>query len=233
MSKVGDTSTTTSALDNSVSDLVTPAEIHAASLQLPIFYESNPEYWFTNAESLFELKNIKSDATKYSHVMSKLPETAFNRISTYLVNFPDGIRYTHLKEKLLEVYSKTTRERAAAILDCAGLGDLKPSQLWNNIVRLHPKGVQPNFLAKEIFLRQLPSDVRAHLVDKDNLSMDDLTKEADKFFSLCGTRIDAARVHNTPRPTKPRPKAALCFYHEKYREKARMCRSPCAYSPEN
>ena len=65
---------------------------------------------------------------------------------------------------------------------------------------------------RELFLRQLPVDVRAHLMDKADLSLDRLALEADKFFSSSGQHIQAVRTdpassgqqpqqqRNTPQP---------------------------------
>ena len=76
----------------------------------------------------------------------------------------------------------TKAERAARILDINGLGDNTPSQCLNNMLALVPEGQEPGFLFKEVFLRQLPIDVRAHLQGA-NKKMDPLPDKFTPFLT--------------------------------------------------
>jgi hypothetical protein len=58
-------------------------------------------------------------------------------------------------------------ERANAVMDWQGLGDLKPLALYNKMAATLPDGTDCNhILVKACFIRQLPPDVRDHLSDK-------------------------------------------------------------------
>ena len=64
------------------------------------------------------------------------------------------------------------------------------------MLNLVPPGEEPGFLFREHFLRLLPSETRAHLVQTMNTgtskaALRELALEADKHFSSMGARISA------------------------------------------
>ena len=203
----------------------------AVALKLPPFYTQNAQFWFVFIESQFHLKNITADDTKFSYVVTSLSEEVAMRVMPAIQNPPDTDKYNFLKTKLLKEFSLTDTERAAALLDLPGMGDLKPTQLLTKMVSLLPDGVEAGFLFRELFLRQLPSDVRTHLIDKGSLSLEDLATEADKFFTSASLRVAAVRPRRPDATNTRRDK--LCYFHVKFGAAARRCRSPCSYVPEN
>ena len=123
---------------------------------------------------------------------------------------------------------------AAALLDLPGLGDQKPSQLLQKVLSLHPKGEKPNFVTCEIFLRQLPDDVRGHLTDKSELELSDLATEADKFYaSNSGHRIHAVNPWPPPNRVPATPVDVTCYYHSRFGAKAKNCRPSCKFAQGN
>ena len=205
------------------------ATLAAAALKLPPFYTQNAEFWFVFCESQFLLKSITADATKFAHVVTSLPEEAASRIRKKITNAPSEGKYEYLKHHLLKEFSLSKTERAAALLDLSGLGDMKPSQLLSRMEDLLPDDEEKNFLFRELFLRQLPSDVRAHLADKEEMDLDNLALEADRFYTTAGLRV-AAVQHHKPRQAN---KTELCYFHKKFGNAARNCWPPCSYVPGN
>ena len=203
----------------------------AVSLKLPEFYTDNPEVWFVYCDAQFQLRGITSDETKFAHIILALPQSAAARVHELLTSPPAADKYVTLKAALLEKYTLSNTKKAAALLNMAGLGERKPSDLLAHMQACHPKGEPFGFLSRELFLRQLPLDVRAHLADKQQLAMAEFAKEADQFFTSTGARISAA----SSRPSAPvrAPAAGLCYYHERFGEKAKKCKSPCSYQPGN
>lgn len=165
----------------------------AISVKLPEFTPTAPKYWFRMIESTFRLKRITSDISKYDHTLAALPKEVGLQLILFIDNPPASNKYETLKEKIIEEFQPKPQEAAAMILDLNGLGDLKPSHLLTKILTLLPEeeAAKPSIVIKEIFLRQLPPDVRAHLTDKHSLSLSDLAKEADQFFTNTGRRISA------------------------------------------
>ena len=142
--------------------------------------------------------------------------------------------YGHLKTCLLKESALTNTNRAAHLLDFPGIGDLKPSQLMTKMMLLLPdkERTKPSCLFREIFLRQLPLEVRAHLTDKEGMTLKELSYKADKFYSSTGARISLVRSGRTfsrwqwPRPEHlpDRPRSGV----SRYGIKAKKCKTPCA-----
>ena len=210
----------------------TPATA-AVALKLPPFYTSSPKFWFVYAEQQFLLRAITADDTKFAHVIASLTEDIATRVLSTIMNPGSSDKYGALKTRLLEEFTLSQSERAAALLDMPGLGDMKPSQLLTRMLSLLPDSEvdNPSFVIRELFLRQLPPDVRAHLTDKSQFALKELAAEADKFFTSAGSRVSAVK---TPAAPKSRPAAPdLCFYHSRYGTQAKKCRAPCSYTPGN
>ena len=108
--------------------------IDAISIKLPTFRPAQPQIWFTQAEAQFHLRNIKTDETKYYHVLSSLDQDTIQRVSDLVTNPPAKEKYTALKNRLLQTFGLSKAERAARILNIPGLGDRKPSQLLDEML---------------------------------------------------------------------------------------------------
>ena len=207
--------------------------VHTVSVKIPQFPPQNPAWFFMFCESQFRLKGITADETRYEYVACNLSPEVAARVMTVLSSPPAEGKYEALKAKLLKEYTLTNQERAAALLDLPGLGDQKPSQLLSRMLELFPAGDSHTtscFLFREIFLRQLPADLRLHLADKSGMSLESLAEEADKFFTSAGQRVSA--VQQPARTRKP-PSSGLCFFHQRFGDQARRCRPPCSYRPGN
>ena len=77
-----------------------------------------------------------------------------------------------------------------------GLGDRTPSQCLVTMLNLVPEEEEPGFLFRELFLMQLPTQVRTSLAQttKTGSSREDLealAEEADRYFRSMGARISA------------------------------------------
>ena len=208
--------------------------VMAVRLKLPPFYVNNASFWFHFADQQFFICNISTDATKFSYLVTSLQEDVAHRVMDEIESPPETGQYENLKRALLRHFTLTPAEMAAALLDLPGLGNQKPSQMLQKVLSLHPKGEKPNFITHEIFLRQLPDDVRGHLTDKSELELADLATEADKFYaSNSGRRIHAVNPRPPPNRGPATPVDVTCYYHTRYGAKARNCRPPCKFAQGN
>ena len=48
------------------------ANVYAATVKLPDFWQHNPRPWFQHIEAQFQLRGITQDMTKYFHVVAAL-----------------------------------------------------------------------------------------------------------------------------------------------------------------
>ena len=57
----------------------------------------------------------------------------------------------------------------------------------------------PSCLFRQVFLRQLPSDVWKHSANKKNLLLAELAEEAESYYTSAGIKIAAVRDPTLPR----------------------------------
>lgn len=204
------------------------AEANAVSIKLPTFWPQHAQIWFAQAEAQFQIKGITTDLTKYSYLTASLDQDTAVRVLDILTNPPAANKYDTLKARLTDTYTLSEREAASRILDINGLGDSKPSELMDKMLALVPSGKEPGFLLKEVFLRQLPTEVQSILTQHEYASLRDLAKAADKHFLSTGMTINA--TSKIQKPTRKSDNKDICWYHEKYGNKAKKCLDPCKFS---
>ena len=213
-------------------EIIPDSQCSAVSVKIPQFTPTDPRWFFMFCEGQFHLRNITQDDTMFYHIACSLSPEISSRVMNVLDDPPTSGKYEALKQQLLKEFTLTNRERAGALLDMPGLGDMKPSQLYAKIRELTPREdrdlVPTFFLFREIFLRQLPTDVQVHLTDHADLPLDKLAEKADQYFLSAERRVCAVK-----RPEAPQTSRKLCFYHERFGDQARRCRSPCSYVPGN
>ena len=67
------------------------------------------------------------------------------------------------------------------LLDMSGLGDNRPSTLMDRMLALHGDN-KPDFVFKELFLRQLPIEVRTVIANTPYTDMSELPQAADEVW---------------------------------------------------
>ena len=127
------------------------------------------------------LREITADTTKYYYVVSALGNSTASRVVSLLKNPPAREKYAALKAHLLKTFELSDTERASRLFSLQGLGDSKPSELMDCMLDLMGEH-EPNFLFVQLFLRQLPSQVRAALANTMITDCRRLAEEADNFF---------------------------------------------------
>ena len=226
---------------------------NAVAIKLPAFWSEQPHIWFTQAEAQFAIRNISSDETKYYHVVAALDQTTAKRVVSVLENPPDDNKYGTLKDTLINTYGLSENERASQLLHLPGLGDAKPSELMDSMLALLGKHT-PCFLFRQLFVEQMPDDIRSHLARIDDGNYRTLAREADKLWnSRSFKRCDVITDHNqltsrqsikhriNPPTTAYRKNSSRtsedtsssnnseCYYHRRFGNNARQCRPPCSF----
>lgn len=220
---------------------------NAVSLKLPAFWTSQPQVWFEQAEAQFHIRQITADATKYYYVVSALDQEAAGHIIDYLRQPPADDKYKGIKNLLNKTFGLGRRARAAKLLHMDGLGDRKPSILMNEMLALLD-GHKPCLLFEQIFLEQMPDDIRLLLADDDFTDPRLLAARADVLWQAKqqsettinnlaavtrrATRLTSASNDGTTvtLPVNTTNKDKWCFYHQRWGFEARRCRPPCTHS---
>ena len=220
------------------------ARTSAVSVKLPPFWPEKTGLWFAQAEAQFAIKGITVDKTKFSYVVSMLDDKTAAHAMDIIETPPDNDAYGALKTRLTTAYAITDSEKANRILDMNGLGDKTPSQCLNG-------GQEPGFLFREVFLRQLPTEVRTQLAQTTKtgtteVALRELATEADKYFASTGSRIasvtgpsasspesdvHAVSSHGTGQTSRPNrgDTFSFCYFHAMFGENAKKCRAPCDF----
>ena len=205
-------------------------ENNAVSLKLPVFWTTQPTVWFRQTEAQFQIRKITDDATKYFYVVAALDQSTASRLIDTLDSPPDQDKYQYLKNRLVETFGRSQRQRAAALLHIRGLGDRKPSELMDEMRALLGNH-RPCFLFEQLFLEQLPEDIRLQLVSADFTDLHAVGRRADELF-LAKSQMEAvaAATHKFTRKSTQREADGVCFFHSRFGTKARNCIPPCKFS---
>ena len=206
-------------------------ETNAVAIKLPTFWAQQPEVWFLQAEAQFHIRKITDGTTKYYHVVAALDQETSGRVLDTLSAPPANNKYTNLKQRLLTTYGLTKRERASKLLHLHPLGDRKPSELMDEMLSLlADHGFC--FLAEQLFLEQLPDDIRLQLSNDDFTHPRALATKADVLW--IAKQQAATTINNvTSQPkgqittTHDTQQKHWCFYHKRFGDNANNCKPPC------
>ena len=180
------------------------SHLYAVALKLPVFWPDSCESWFINAESQFHLKNITASSTKFHHVVASLPQKEIDNVVDIIRNPPAADPYSALKSRLLQTHSLTDYARCESIMSLPLSGDMLPSALLSRMRALLPIEHQECLFLRYAFLRQLPSDVRSHLVHDKTVDIAVLSQHADEIYrSSLSSRssvnaVDSVHAVNAP-----------------------------------
>ena len=234
-----------------------PAYVSQVSIKLPEFWTDEPDLWFMQAEAQFALYKppIVLQRTMFYHVISKIPAAVSREVKPFIKTPAWASAYDDLKAQLIKIYTPTKWQKADALLNHPGIGDRRPTALWNSMLAQLPDGEPPGVLFQAMFLARLPAEIRAHLVARDFSTPLLMAEHADRlwdtrqtatvaavavdqdFEDLPGVAKVTARPDRSPSssrrpPTPARPTPTprgLCFYHNRFGSDAQKCESPCSY----
>ena len=157
--------------------------VRQVSIKLPPFNESNPELWFSRAESQFLVKGIKSDTTKFHHLYALLTDKAANEIEALLLDPPSTGKVDAMRTKLVRRFGRSQYDKDTELLNTRSLGDMTPSQMWARFQRLNkdPSNATSSFV-KAYLINMYPAEVRGALANMSFASNDEMADAADKYL---------------------------------------------------
>jgi len=213
-------------------------------VKLPEFWQDDPETWFDTAEAQFRRGGVTDSRAKADFVLTALPALLIRSIRDILRDprADDTTIYHRLKERLLRRFAPSKWQQVYQLIDHPGAGDLRPSQLLDNMLALLPPGEPPGLLFQGLFLRRLPSEIRDHLAAGNFDSVREMAVMADQLWDArqgagsgsihaVGGRTGGRRrsPSNRRRDFTPGPDG-LCYYHHRFGDKAHKCRPPCTWT---
>ena len=201
------------------------------AIKLPAFWPKQPEIWFVQAEAQFNLHKVSDEDTRYYHVVAALDQETCTRVSDILSQPPRTGKYKLLKRTLLGIFNPNDRDRASRLLHPHCLGDRKPSELMDEMLSLLG-GHEFFILAQQIFLEQMPQDIRICLANDDFSDPRQVAKDADNML-LARSETASEHVHEVTARKKLQEKNTTkqgwCYYHRRFGDNAYKCARPCTH----
>ena len=157
--------------------------VRSVTIKLPAFNETNPELWFSRAESQFVAKGITSDTTKFHHLYALLTDKAANEIEALLLDPPKTGKVAAMRTKLVQRFGRSQYDKDMELLNTRSLGDMTPSQMWSKFQRLNkdPSNATSSFV-RSYLLSMYPPEVRGALANMTFASNDEMAAAADRYI---------------------------------------------------
>ncbi|XP_023332922.1 uncharacterized protein LOC111704805 [Eurytemora carolleeae] len=175
--------------------------VGAVALKLPPFWPESAEVWFAQAEAQFNIKGISSSTTKFYHCVASMSQEVASQMLDLILTPPASEPYEVLKALLVKTYGLNDYQRFKSLISLPLSGDQKPSHLMNRMLALLPEDFKPGFIFRGLFLRRLPADVRAHLLQEDISDPNALSLKADELYhSLASASVNVLSSEETLEP---------------------------------
>ena len=149
--------------------------------KLPPFWREEPEIWFLQVESSFNLNGITQDSTKYEYLISHLDPSILFVLKDIVVNPPSTGRYAAMKARIIKHFAESDESQLKKLLSGLELGDQKPSHLLHRMKSLAGTRVS-NEIMRTLFMDRLPENVKCILAVTDTMDLDNLSGIADKIY---------------------------------------------------
>ena len=171
-------------VDPTVADptVADPSVVNTVTVKLSSFWASNPKAWFAHSDAQFAVRSVTQSLTKFYYCVSVLTEEVASQILDLIADPPSSDPYGALRKRLCDTYGLNPYQRFEAFLSLPFSADMKPSHLMNKMVALLPTGETPGFLFRGHFLRRLPADIRAHLLQDNDSDCRTLSLKADQLW---------------------------------------------------
>lgn len=157
-------------------------------------YTQNPEVWFVILEQQFQVANIKTEHTKYSHAVSALDSRLHNQFASLITRDKGHTPYTIFKKEIIRGLGESERAKLHNLLHGLSLGDKKPSQLLEQLKLNAGNQFEENSpIIKQLWMQRLPSQVQMVLTPFENdMELTILAERADNLIeTMSHTQIQA------------------------------------------
>ncbi|XP_036347540.1 uncharacterized protein LOC118756910 [Rhagoletis pomonella] len=148
-------------------------EFHAR-IPMPRITPNDMDAWFTSVDYWFRACNMRSDAQRYYHVMATLDPLTLPTIGQICRNAENPQRvlstgvgmYEYLKRELLKYFGESQQRRIQRLLEEMVLGNQRPSQLYNAMLRVAGNSFSEDAL-RAMWIQRLPELVRASIIARE------------------------------------------------------------------
>ena len=151
-------------------------------LRLPSFF-SNTIVWFSQIEATFELMNVRSQKTKYLHLLTNLPPDMLETV-VYAMQPNADMPYEILKAAVLRDTTMTQSQAIDKLTNKLDFADAKPSKILSGIkywfkIAKPDADINDCNITRRQFLKNLPTHIQHHLIGFTNLKLDEISRIVD------------------------------------------------------
>ncbi|XP_069962268.1 uncharacterized protein [Bactrocera oleae] len=129
----------------------------------PNINETNIESYFLSLEFWFAATGVTHDTRKYNLVMAQVPPSKLMELRAVIDSAPSLNRYEYIKSKLIAHFADSQQRRVQRVLSDMPLGDLKPSQLFNDMRRVAGTALCETVLI-DLWASRLPPHAQAAVI---------------------------------------------------------------------
>ncbi|XP_069962590.1 uncharacterized protein [Bactrocera oleae] len=129
----------------------------------PNINETNIESYFLSLEFWFAATGVTHDTRKYNLVMAQVPPSKLMELRAVIDSAPSLNRYEYIKSKLIAHFADSQQRRVQRVLSDMPLGDLKPSQLFNDMRRVAGTALCETVLI-DLWASRLPPHAQATVI---------------------------------------------------------------------
>ena len=166
-------------------DDVASLRVSSITLKLSPFWPDNPLVWFAQVEAKFYARNITSQPTKFTYIVSSLQPEIPQEIRDILLHPPVDRPYDTLKSELIKRTSASEQQHLHQLLISNELGDRKLTQLLRKMRQLVDEQRLEEVILRRLFLQRLPLNAQLILASTaDTLPLDQIAATADKSWKL-------------------------------------------------
>lgn len=141
-----------------------------------------PDGWFIQAEAQFDVTHIRSENTKYAHLLASLTPDSLDKVIDVVRAPPDENRYTVLKHALLTRLSASEEQRIGKLLYHAEMGDSSPSEFHRRLTQLAGSSTDVSErLVKRLWLGRLPKAIEIAVISLGERDIQEILGIADKI----------------------------------------------------
>ena len=167
-------------------------EMASSNIKFPPFYETEPEMWFDQVDTILECKGIKTPDEKFKILHGFGGETHVKftyRIKKDKTSIPNGSsQYEVVKSHIINAYSQSEESRLQKLFKSEKLSGIKPQQ---RAIRLRKiaSGDFSKAALRSLFLTSLQRGVRKILCICEIEDLDKLATVADRIMANANTPV--------------------------------------------
>lgn len=168
-------------------------------VRLPDFAEEYTDLWFWQVEAAFESISMTSDKKKYNTIIGQLPTRVMYKLADLRTSPPEaGQMYNTLKTRIISEFADSTQTKITKLLGELSLGDRKPSQLLSEMRSKAANTPITDELLKQLWLRNLPEQVRAIISADDKMALTTAATMADRIIEATKGNTCVSQVTTSP-----------------------------------